>query len=134
MVMVPGTPRAVTADAAEPIAEAARREGARTVGVFRNEKLMQVATTAQRLGLDAVQLHGEEDGRYVAALRNLLPDTRNLGGRAGRRGRAAAPRRRAPHGVRHRGRRPQRRHRAGVRLGPGPRAATSLARACSPAG
>lgn len=74
MVMVPGTPRAVTAEAAEPIAVTARREGARVVGVFRNEKLMQVATIAQRLGLDAVQLHGEEDARYVKALRNLLPD------------------------------------------------------------
>ncbi len=72
--MVPGTPRVVTAGAAEPIVETARREGARTVGVFRNEKLMQVATTARRLGLDAVQLHGEEDARYVLALRNLLPD------------------------------------------------------------
>lgn len=74
MVMVPGTPRAVTAAEAEPLAEAARGAGARTVGVFRNEKLMQVATVARRLGLDAVQLHGAEDGRYLAALRNLLPD------------------------------------------------------------
>jgi indole-3-glycerol phosphate synthase/phosphoribosylanthranilate isomerase len=74
IVMVPGTPRAVTGAAAAPIAEAARREGVRAVGVFRNEKLMQVATTAQGLGLNAVQLHGEEDERYVRALRNLLPD------------------------------------------------------------
>jgi indole-3-glycerol phosphate synthase/phosphoribosylanthranilate isomerase len=74
MVMVPGTPRAVTLDTAAPIAEATLREGARAVGVFRNAKLMQVATTAQALGLDAVQLHGEEDERYLRALRNLLPD------------------------------------------------------------
>ena len=73
LVMVPGTPRAVTAEAGEAIAVTARHERARVVGVFRNEKLMQVATIAQRLGLDAVQLHGEEDGRYVKALRNLLP-------------------------------------------------------------
>lgn len=74
MVMVPGTPRAVIAEAAVPVAEAARRESALAVGVFRNEKLMQVATVAQRLRLDAVQLHGAEDGNYVKALRNLLPE------------------------------------------------------------
>lgn len=73
MVMVPGTPRAVSAAAAEPIAAAARDAGARTVGVFRNEKLAVVAASARRLGLDAVQLHGEEDARYLAGLRNLLP-------------------------------------------------------------
>lgn len=95
MVMVPGTPRAVTVDAAEPIAEAARREGVRIVGVFRNEKLMRVATIARRLGLDAVQLHGEEDGRYVAALRNLLPDAEIWA--AGPVGEHAAPRRAGAH-------------------------------------
>ncbi|HEX8641708.1 MAG TPA: bifunctional indole-3-glycerol-phosphate synthase TrpC/phosphoribosylanthranilate isomerase TrpF [Allosphingosinicella sp.] len=72
-VMVPNTPRAVTAEEAEPLAEAARRRGTRTAGVYRNEKLMQVAVSASRLGLDAVQLHGEEDGEYISALRNLLP-------------------------------------------------------------
>ena len=74
MIMVPGTPRAVVADEAEPIAETARRGGAGTVGVFRNEKMMQVAATARRLGLDAVQLHGEEDAAYIRGLRSLLPD------------------------------------------------------------
>ena len=73
LVLVPNTPRAVTAAEAEPAAEAARRRGAAVVGVFRNEKLMQVARTAQRLGLDAVQLHGEEDGAYIRGLRTLLP-------------------------------------------------------------
>lgn len=72
LVMVPDTPRAVTTDEALPIAEAARRGGARVVGVFRNEKLMQVAHSARRLGLDAVQLHGEEGPEYISALRNLL--------------------------------------------------------------
>lgn len=95
MVMVPGTPRVVTASAAEPIAEIARREGARTVGVFRNEKLMQAARAARRLGLDAVQLHGEEDFRYVSALRNLLPETEVWA--AGPVGDAPPPRRAAAH-------------------------------------
>jgi len=74
MVMVPGTPRAVTPVRAEPVAEAARRHGARSVGVFRDGKLDEVALAARRLALDAVQLHGEEDARYIAGLRNLLPE------------------------------------------------------------
>lgn len=78
LVLVPGTPRAVTAGEAAPLTEAARRCGARPVGVFRNEKLMQVAMTARRLGLDAVQLHGEEDARYISGLRGLLPDATEI--------------------------------------------------------
>ena len=74
LVIVPNTPRAIGAAAAEPVAEAARRRGAAVVGVFRNEKLMQVARSAHRLGLEAVQLHGEEDARYIRGLRALLPD------------------------------------------------------------
>ena len=74
LVMVPNTPRAVTAAAAAPIVTAARRAGAGVVGVFRNEKLMTVARAAHSLGLDAVQLHGEEDGAYIRGLRALLPD------------------------------------------------------------
>jgi indole-3-glycerol phosphate synthase/phosphoribosylanthranilate isomerase len=74
LVMVPNTPRAVTQGEAEPLAEAARGSGSAVVGVFRNEKLMQVARSARRLELDAVQLHGDEDAAYIRALRNLLPD------------------------------------------------------------
>lgn len=72
MVMVPNTPRAVTRAEALPIAAAAREAGLRTVGVFRNERLMEVALTTRALGLDVVQLHGEEDPDYASALRNLL--------------------------------------------------------------
>jgi indole-3-glycerol phosphate synthase/phosphoribosylanthranilate isomerase len=70
LIMVPNTPRAVTPAQAEEIAEAA---GIPSVGVFRNEKLMQVAQTALALKLKAVQLHGEEDAAYIRALRRLLP-------------------------------------------------------------
>jgi indole-3-glycerol phosphate synthase/phosphoribosylanthranilate isomerase len=73
MVMVPNTPRAVTLAQAGPIARAAREQGTASVGVFRNEKVMEVAIAAQALRLDAVQLHGEEDAGYIKALRNLLP-------------------------------------------------------------
>lgn len=75
LIFVPGTPRAITRAQAEPIAEAAERAGIATVGVFRNEKVMEVALAARALGLRAVQLHGEEDARYIRALRNLLPET-----------------------------------------------------------
>ncbi|MGQ0590839.1 MAG: bifunctional indole-3-glycerol-phosphate synthase TrpC/phosphoribosylanthranilate isomerase TrpF [Sphingosinicella sp.] len=73
IVLVPGTPRAVNLEAAEAVAEAAREEGAAVVGVFRNSKVVEVAHAARALALDAVQLHGREDGAYIGALRNLLP-------------------------------------------------------------
>ena len=72
MVMVPQTPRAVTRGEAMPIAQAAREAGILSVGVFRNERLMDVALTARALDLDVVQLHGAEDPAYIGALRNLL--------------------------------------------------------------
>jgi indole-3-glycerol phosphate synthase/phosphoribosylanthranilate isomerase len=67
LVMVPGTPRAVTR------ARAAEIGGAPLVGVFRNEKLMEVAHSAHDLALAAVQLHGDEDAAYIRGLRPLLP-------------------------------------------------------------
>jgi indole-3-glycerol phosphate synthase / phosphoribosylanthranilate isomerase len=74
LIFVAGTPRAITADAAQPLAEAARKAGARPVGIFRNERLLEVARTALDLDLAAVQLHGEEDRQYIHGLRNLLPE------------------------------------------------------------
>jgi indole-3-glycerol phosphate synthase/phosphoribosylanthranilate isomerase len=72
IVMVPGTPRAVTVEQARAIVEAA--DGAAKVGVFRNEKVMALADAVRALGLDAVQLHGHEDSGYIRALRGLLPE------------------------------------------------------------
>jgi indole-3-glycerol phosphate synthase / phosphoribosylanthranilate isomerase len=74
-IFVPGTPRAVGLDQAEPLAAAAETAGLASVGVFRSERVEQVAATVRALGLAAVQLHGEEDRAYLAALRNLLPGT-----------------------------------------------------------
>jgi indole-3-glycerol phosphate synthase/phosphoribosylanthranilate isomerase len=71
LVMVPNTPRAVTRAAAEAIAEASPVP---LVGVYRNEKVMEVAAGARALGLSAVQLHGDEDALYIRALRSLLPE------------------------------------------------------------
>ena len=74
LVMVPGTPRAVNSNEADRLAKAAAEMGVPLVGVFRNEKLSEVAQLASRLGLTAVQLHGQEDAAYVKALRNMLPE------------------------------------------------------------
>jgi len=71
LIMVPGTPRAVTLEAA---AAAVDGLDIPAVGVFRNEKPLAVAQAAQALGLDAVQLHGDEDGLYMRGLRSLLPE------------------------------------------------------------
>jgi indole-3-glycerol phosphate synthase/phosphoribosylanthranilate isomerase len=73
MIMVAGTPRAVASRDADRLAKAALDAGIKPVGVFRNEKVAEVAQVAHRLGLHAVQLHGQEDASYVAALRNMLP-------------------------------------------------------------
>lgn len=74
LVMVPETPRALNLLQAEPVAEAAAAAGLARVGVFRNEKLMQVAQLAAALRVDAVQLHGSEDAGYIKALRRMLPE------------------------------------------------------------
>jgi indole-3-glycerol phosphate synthase/phosphoribosylanthranilate isomerase len=78
LVMVPGTPRAVDLRQAGPVADAAAAAGLAVVGVFRNEKLMQVAQSAAALGLDAVQLHGCEDAAYIRALRRMLPPSTEI--------------------------------------------------------
>ncbi len=46
----------------------------KTVGVFVNEDIGTVANIARETGLFAVQLHGDEDGEYIAALKRLLPE------------------------------------------------------------
>jgi indole-3-glycerol phosphate synthase/phosphoribosylanthranilate isomerase len=73
LIMVPGTPRAVTHAEVEAVVAAVPH--LKRVGVFRNEKVMQVAMSAQALGLSAVQLHGDEDAGYIRALRSMLPES-----------------------------------------------------------
>jgi len=60
MILVPGTPRAVNVGQAQPLAEAARAHGLKTVGVFRDLPPQQIASAVRALGLDVVQLHGSE--------------------------------------------------------------------------
>jgi len=72
-IFVPGTPRYVSAEAATPLAAAARKSGILPVGVFRDAPAKVVTDLAMALGLHAVQLHGQEDRDYVQALRDELP-------------------------------------------------------------
>jgi indole-3-glycerol phosphate synthase/phosphoribosylanthranilate isomerase len=70
MIFVPGTPRAVTVDEARALADTACANGLKTVGVFRDSSLEEIASTAAALDLDVVQLHGSED---PLAIRAQLP-------------------------------------------------------------
>ena len=48
------------------------RPGIKSVGVFSNEALKNVALTVEVAGLNMIQLHGDETGEYVAALREYV--------------------------------------------------------------
>lgn len=67
-VFAPGSPRAVTADAALLLGRGVP-EGVETVGVFRNQHMDEVLATAQLAGLSTVQLHGSETLADIARLR-----------------------------------------------------------------
>ncbi|MGI8931571.1 MAG: hypothetical protein ACR2FK_04215, partial [Sphingomicrobium sp.] len=67
LILVPGTPRALERRWAISLARAAREHGLKTVGVFRDATPSEVVDGAEALGLDAVQLHGDEDARVVRA-------------------------------------------------------------------
>jgi indole-3-glycerol phosphate synthase/phosphoribosylanthranilate isomerase len=69
LVLWPGSKRALDLEAAARI-----RAGAdlRWVGVFVDESEERVVTAARDLALDAVQLHGDEDARYLERLRPQL--------------------------------------------------------------
>ena len=71
MVLVPGTPRAVTVEQARPLAKAAKAHGLKAVGVFRDARPEDIAAAAAALDLDVAQLHGSED---PGAVRAQLPE------------------------------------------------------------
>lgn len=48
------------------------RKGIKSVGVFSNASLQTVALSVETAGLDMVQLHGDETGEYIAALREYI--------------------------------------------------------------
>ena len=67
-----GSPRTVTADRAREIARALPPFVTR-VGVFVNRPPVEVAALADEIGLDVVQLHGDEQvGDYADACRRLI--------------------------------------------------------------
>lgn len=69
-VFVPGTPRAVTAEA---VCWARSLSGAETVGVFRDCGLDEIVRVRRELRLDWVQLHGAEPDEMLDALgRNVI--------------------------------------------------------------
>jgi len=72
LILVPGTPRALTVEEAQPLAELARAEGLKPVGVFRNASVDTVIEAAAALNLSAIQLHGDESADTVAAIRALF--------------------------------------------------------------
>jgi tryptophan synthase beta subunit len=84
---VPGTPRFVRADSAREISRVIMRRAVR-VGVFRDASPDEIRRTVESVGLDVVQLHGEEPPEFVEALPyavlKALPADGELVERAGR--------------------------------------------------
>lgn len=70
LIFAEGSPRQLDASQAQQVVAGAPL---RYVGVFRNSTISDVVTLADTLQLSAVQLHGDEDRAYVAALRAALP-------------------------------------------------------------
>ena len=71
LIFVAASPRCITLDQAKALVQAAPLK---FVGVFRDDSPEHVATYAETLSLDAVQLHGQETLEYMAQLRPLLPE------------------------------------------------------------
>jgi indole-3-glycerol phosphate synthase/phosphoribosylanthranilate isomerase len=69
LMFVPQSPRAVSPVQALRLAPLHPR----TVGIFRNAPVAEVADLATMLGLVAVQLHGREDAAYARSLARRLP-------------------------------------------------------------
>lgn len=94
-IMVEGTPRAVTLDQAQPLAEAARELGLKAVGVFRDAPVDKVVAAADALALDAVQIHGDEGNAEMEALRQRLSGATEIWALSAVEGSSVAPARAA---------------------------------------
>lgn len=70
LIFAPRSPRRVSLSQARSLTDAVPQ--LQWVGVFVNAPVDEVAATAQVLGLRAVQLHGDEDGSYINALKASL--------------------------------------------------------------
>jgi phosphoribosylanthranilate isomerase len=69
------SPRQVSDTAAYSIGTIVPK-GVETIGVFVNEQLETVVQTAHFCRFSGVQLHGDEDAKYVSELRSLLPSVK----------------------------------------------------------
>lgn len=72
VIFAEGSPRQVDVEQARLVMAGA---SLKYVGVFRNNTVSDIVTYADALNLQAVQLHGDEDQAFVAALRAELPET-----------------------------------------------------------
>jgi phosphoribosylanthranilate isomerase len=68
-----GSKRYIAPERAKPIAAAVGKKVCK-IGVFVNSPVEEVAEIFAGVGLDAVQLHGDEPAAYAASLREMLPD------------------------------------------------------------
>ena len=73
LIFATKSPRYVSIERATEIAKL--KNGKKLVGVFLDNPIEMVADYARKLGLAAVQLHGNESLEYMQTLRTLLPDT-----------------------------------------------------------
>lgn len=79
LVFVEKSPRAMAVDAAAELVTAMRQQGVDhvdVVGLFVNESIDNVLKVVDAVGLDVVQLHGEESPADVAALQMKRPGLR----------------------------------------------------------
>lgn len=77
LIFAAGSKRQVTVEAAGPISSASGPFVQR-IGVFRDQPLAEVLSTARAVRLDAVQLHGSEPPAYVAEVAGQFPVIRAL--------------------------------------------------------
>jgi indole-3-glycerol phosphate synthase/phosphoribosylanthranilate isomerase len=92
LILAPGTRRALGIEEAATLASTARESGMKAVGVFRDAAPKDVAKAVDRLGLDAVQLHGQETGDMIAEIRDHLPESIEIWALCGVGARAATAR------------------------------------------
>lgn len=70
MILTEGFRRTVDMNTAEELSKKLDKR-IKKVGVFVNEPAENVRRAAERLGLDVIQLHGDEDGEYIRSLEGI---------------------------------------------------------------
>lgn len=72
LIFVEHSPRCVTLEQAQQIIQAAPLQ---YVGVFQNQPIETIMNCVALLALSAIQLHGDEDAKYIELLRLKLPES-----------------------------------------------------------